>query len=378
MQIFLRLIEKKQGRLYNRTMTKEKLKSREKYSLYQNIKDIIYEARQNAYRAVNFAMVQAYWNIGRLIVEEEQKGRERAEYGTHLIRDLAQKLTTEFGKGFTQQNLRNFRQFYLTFKLENSKDQIRYTLRSELSWSHYRLIMRLENPKARLYYMNEAAEQNWNVRALERQINTFYYERILASRGAKKVVEEARQKTKQLEIKPEEFIKDPYVLEFLDLNPDWSYLEKEIEQALIDKLQQFLLELGKGFSFVARQQRISTETSHFYIDLVFYNFILKCFVLIDLKTGKLTHQDFGQMDMYVRMYEDRFKTEGDNPTIGIILCTEKDETIVRYSVLEENQNLFASKYKLYLPTEQELINELEREKALILRTRKDMLKKEKH
>jgi predicted nuclease of restriction endonuclease-like (RecB) superfamily len=346
--------------------------------LYQSIRDIINEARQNAYRAINFAMVQAYWNIGRLIVEEEQKGRERAEYGTHLIQNLAGKLTAEFGKGFTQQNLRNFRQFYLTFKLENDKDQIRYTLRSELSWSHYRLIMRLENPKARQYYMNEAAEQNWNVRALERQINSFYYERILASRGAKKVIEEAHQKTKQLEMRPEEFIKDPYVLEFLDLNPDWSYLEKEIEQALIDKLQQFLLELRKGFSFVARQQRISTETSHFYIDLVFYNFILKCFVLIDLKTGKLTHQDVGQMDMYVRMYEDRFKTEGDNPTIGIILCTEKDETIVRYSVLEENQNLFASRYKLYLPTEQELINELEREKALILRTRKDLLKKKKH
>ncbi len=282
-------------------------------------------------------MVQAYWNIGRLIVEEEQKGRERAEYGTHLIQDLALKLTAEFGKGFTQQNLRNFRQFYLTFKLEGDNDQIRYTLRSELSWSHYRLIMRLENPKARLYYMNEAAEQNWSVRALERQINSFYYERILASRSAKEVVDEAKQKTKQLEVRPEEFIKDPYVLEFLDLNPDWSYLEKEIEQALIDKLQQFLLELGKGFSFVARQQRISTETSHFYIDLVFYNFILKCFVLIDLKTGKLTHQDVGQMDMYVRMYEDRFKTEGDNPTIGIILCTEKDDTIVRYSVLKENQ-----------------------------------------
>ena len=344
--------------------------------LYHSIKGIIDKARQDAYRAVNFAMVRGYWNIGRLIVEEEQEGRERAEYGTHLLQNLSLKLTTEFGKGFTQQNLRNFRQFYLTFKLEGNQEQIRYTLRSELSWSHYRLLMRLENRKARLYYMNEAAEQNWSVRALERQINSLYYERILASRNAEEVVEEAKRKTKQLEIRLEEFIKDPYVLEFLDLNPDWSYLEKEIEQALIDKLQQFLLELGKGFSFVARQQRISTETSHFYIDLVFYNFILKCFVLIDLKTSKLTHQDVGQMDMYVRMYEDRVKTEGDNPTIGIILCTEKEETIVRYSVLKENQNLFASRYKLYLPTEQELIDELEREKTIILRTRENMPKQE--
>jgi len=344
-------------------------------NLYREIKDIIHKARQNAYKAINFAMVEAYWNIGRIIVEEEQQGKEKAAYGTYLIPKLAKKLTSEFGKGFTEQNLRNFRQFYLKFPSEN-QDQIRYTLRSELSWSHYRLIMRIENPKAQIYYMNEAAEQNWSIRALERQINSFYYERILASRANENVISEAKQKTKPLKNKTEDFIKDPYVLEFLNLNPDWTYMEKEIEQALIDKLQQFLLELGKGFSFVARQKRISTETSHFYIDLVFYNYILKCFVLIDLKTGKLTHQDIGQMDMYVRIYEDRFKARDDNPTIGIILCTEKEETIVRYSVLEENKNLFASKYKLYLPTEQELIEELDREKSLILRSRKEVQKKE--
>lgn len=338
-------------------------------NLYREIKDIIHKARQNAYKAINFAMVEAYWNIGRLIVEEEQQGKEKAAYGTYLIPKLAKKLTGEFGKGFDQSNLRRMRQFYMTFS--NSA-----TLWHKLSWSHYKLLIRVENENARNYYARESAEQNWSVRALERQINSFYYERILASRANENVISEAKQKTKPLKNKPEDFIKDPYVLEFLDLNPDWTYMEKEIEQALIDKLQQFLLELGKGFSFVARQKRISTETSHFYIDLVFYNYILKCFVLIDLKTGKLTHQDIGQMDMYVRIYEDRFKARDDNPTIGIILCTEKDETIVRYSVLEENKNLFASKYKLYLPTEQELIEELEREKALILRSRKEVQKKE--
>jgi predicted nuclease of restriction endonuclease-like (RecB) superfamily len=337
--------------------------------LYLEIKNIIHKARHDAYKSINFAMVEAYWNIGRLIVEEEQQGQEKAVYGTYLIPKLAKKLTKDFGKGFDQSNLKRMRQFYLTFS--NSA-----TLWHQLSWSHYKLLIRVENENARNYYAQEATEQNWSVRAMERQINTFYYERILASRGEKNVISEAKQKTKQLKSKPEEFIKDPYVLEFLDLKPDWTYMEKEIEQALIDKLQQFLLELGKGFSFVARQKRISTETSHFYIDLVFYNYILKCFVFIDLQTGKLTHQDIGQMDMYVRLYEDRFKLDDDNPTIGIILCTEKDETIVRYSVLEENQNLFASKYKLYLPTEKELIEELEREKTLILRGRKEVQEKE--
>lgn len=345
--------------------------------LYQDIRKIIQEARQKAYRSVNFAMVSAYWNIGLLIVEEEQHGKERAEYGAYLVQNLSKKLTAEFGKGFTEQNLRNFRQFYIKFPAKNQEDLIRYTLRSELSWSHYRLIMRVEKPQARSYYMNEAAAQNWSVRALERQINSHYYERILASHGDRKVAAEAKQYTDQLAEKPEDFIKDPYVLEFLNLNPDFSYLEKEIEQALIGKLQQFLLELGKGFSFVARQQRINTETSPFYIDLVFYNYLLKCFVLIDLKTGKLTHQDIGQMDMYMRLYEDKIRTESDNPTIGIILCTEKDETVVKYSILEESRTLFASKYKLYLPTEQELIEELEREKALILRTRAELLNKGK-
>ncbi len=217
--------------------------------------------------------------------------------------------------------------------------------------------------------MNEAANCNWSTRALDRQINSLYYERLLASPDKNAVIREAEEKTAPLVVKPEHLIKDPYILEFLNLNPDLKYLEKDIEQGLIDKLQEFLLELGKGFSFVARQQRISTETSEFYIDLVFYNYILKCFVLIDLKTGKLTHQDIGQMDMYVRLYEDKMKLDDDNPTIGIILCTEKEETVVRYSVLNDSKHLFASKYKLYLPTEQELIDEIEREKEVIIRTK---------
>jgi predicted nuclease of restriction endonuclease-like (RecB) superfamily len=325
---------------------------------YRNIAEILQTARQNAYRAVNFVMVEAYWNIGRLIVEEEQKGKQRADYGTYLIKNLSVRLTEEFGKGFDEREVRRMRQFYQTFL-------IRDALRPELTWTHYRLLLRVENDKARDYYLKEAAEQNWSTRALERQINSLYYERLLASRNKKPVIKEMKEKTALLAPTPQDFIKDPYVLEFLGM-PDVSYFrESELEQAIIDKLREFILELGKGFAFVARQQRISTETSEFYIDLVFYNYLLKCFVLIDLKTGKLTHQDIGQMDMYVRLYEDTIKGEDDNPTIGIILCTEKDHTVVKYSVLNENRRLFASKYKLYLPTEEELAREVEREKALL-------------
>lgn len=340
--------------------------------LYHNIRQIVSTARKNAYRAVNFAMVEAYWNIGKLIVEEEQKGEKRAEYGKYLIKDLSQRLTKEFGKGFSVANLRNFRQFYLVFPKGFLSDNLSeeekcYALRSELSWTHYRLIMRVENPKARAYYIEEAVAQNWSTRALQRQINSLYYERLLSSRNKQAVEAEAKSNTEKLTVKPEDFIKDPYILEFLNLHSDLTYLEKDLEQGLIDKLQQFLLELGKGFAFVARQQRISTDTKEFYIDLVFYNYVLKCFVLIDLKTGELTHQDIGQMDMYVRIYEDRYKAPDDNPTIGIILCTERDETVVKYSVLNGSEQLFASKYKLYLPTERELAEAINREKYFLLR-----------
>jgi predicted nuclease of restriction endonuclease-like (RecB) superfamily len=332
---------------------------------HEDIRKILAQARNKAYVAVNVAMVEAYWNVGRRIVEEEQSGEKKAAYGAYLLRDLSQKLTEDFGRGFSEQSLRNMRQFYLLFP-------IRSTLWSELTWSHYKLLIRIENKKAIDFYGNEAVKSNWSVRALERQIYSHYYERLLASRDKLPVRKEASQKTKILKDKPEDFIKDPYVLEFLKLPEKPNLRERRLEQALIDHLQTFLLELGRGFFFVARQQRISTETQHFYIDLVFYNHLLKCFVLVDLKTDKLTHQDIGQMDMYVRLYEDKMKGKDDNPTIGIILCAEKDNTIVKYSVLKDNKKLFASKYKLYLPSEKELKDEIEKEKQILRLSLEDL------
>ncbi|MEK6698204.1 MAG: PDDEXK nuclease domain-containing protein [Nitrospirota bacterium] len=356
-----------------------------RHKFYESVAEVLRVARSNVYRAVNFAMVEAYWHVGRMIVEEEQQGKERAEYGAFLIKNLSINLTEEFGKGFTEPNLWNFRQFYLCFpnwhtlcaeSKADKKDsdgascpEILYALRRELTWTHYRLLMRVEKPEARAWYLNEAADQNWSTRTLERQINSLYYERLHMSRDKKPVIKEMQQKTAHLAPEPRDFIKDPYVLEFLGLKDNPDFRESDLEQAIIGKLQAFMLELGKGFAFVARQQRISTETKDFFIDLVFYNYLLKCFVLIDLKTGELAHQDIGQMDMYVRLYEDKYKSPDDNPTIGIILCTDKDETVVKYSVLKENKQLFASKYKLYLPSEQELIDEIEREKAMIVRER---------
>ncbi len=331
-------------------------------SLVTDIQNILHTARTKSYAAVNFAMVEAYWQIGRRIVEEEQQGKGRADYGAQLIKSLSKSLTDEFGKGFSGANLRSFRQFYLTFP----DAEICYTLCSKLSWSHCRLVMRVENPKTREYYLKEAVEQNWSVRVLERNIHTLYYERLLASQDKKSALEKGTLFEKH---SPADFIKDPYVLEFLGLPEDPMVSEEEMETAIITKLQKFLLELGKGFSFVGRQVRVSTETSHFYVDLVFYNFLLKCFVLIDLKVDKLTHQDVGQMDMYIRLYDDLKRTEGDNPTIGIILCTNKDETIAKYSVLKDSEQIFASKYRLILPSEEELQAELEREKRLVLRER---------
>ena len=322
--------------------------------LYLNIKNILQSARDNAYRQVNFIMVEAYWNIGQQIVEEEQNGKDRAEYGSYLIKELSSKLSKDFGTGFSKQNLWNMRQFYSYFPILSS-------LRRELSWTHYKMILRVENKNARDWYADEAVASNWSTRALERQIGTFYYERIISSKEKQPVINEAKENTKDLQLISKDIIKDPYVLEFLDLKQNNAFYESDLESALIEKIQDFLLELGRGFAFVSRQKRIKTEISDFYIDLVFYNYMLKCFVIIDLKRGKLTHQDVGQMDMYVRMYDDIEKAENDNPTIGIILCADKDNTVVKYSVLNDNENLFVSKYQLYLPSEEELKAEIERD-----------------
>lgn len=300
-------------------------------------------------------MVEAYWHIGKRIFEEEQHGQGRAKYGTFLLKELSKELNNEFGKGFDERELRRMRQFYQFFP-------IRDALRPELTWTHYRVILRVDNSKAREYYITETATASWSTRQLERNINTLYYERLLSTQTKKAALADQQKMEKGA---ASDLIKNPYVLEFLGLERPTSYSETDLETAIISNLQAFLLEMGKGFSFVGRQYRIKTDTKVFYIDLVFYNYILKCFVLIDLKIHELTHQDIGQMDMYVRMFEDLKKTEGDNPTIGIILCADKDQTIVKYSMLEESKQLFASRYKLVLPTENELRAELEREKQLI-------------
>ncbi len=334
-----------------------------------DIKAILEQAQQKAYSAVNTYMVQAYWFVGKRIVEQEQNGEKRAGYGEFIIKELSKELTVSFGKGFSERSLRDFRQFYQTFPELNkdidSTQQIWRTVFAKLSWSHYLRIIHVSNSQARNYYLKEAAENNWSVRTLDRNISTLYYERILMSQIKEPVKEEMMEKTKIFQQDKYEFIKNPSVLEFLNLNPSSGYTETELEKALIHNLQKFILELGKGFAFVERQQLIRTETRDYYIDLVFYNYLLKCFVIIDLKTERITHQDIGQMDMYVRMYDELKKGNDDNPTLGIVLCTETDADIAKYSILKGNEQIFATKYKLFLPTEEELRAEIEREKLII-------------
>ena len=320
--------------------------------IFEEVRKILQEARNKVYKATNNAMVEAYWNIGRIIVEK-QSGNEKAEYGAELLKNLSKEMTKEFGKGFTIANLKNMRQFYLTFPKS-------YALRSELSWTHYRLLMRVENENARNFYIEETIKSNWSTRQLERQITTLFYERILSSKNKEKVSQEI-YKLEPKKNRPEDIIKDPYVLEFLGLPENIDFLEKNLEQSLINHLQKFLLELGRGFSFVARQKRITFDGRHFYIDLVFYNYILKCFVLIDLKLGDLTHQDLGQMQMYVHYFQEEMMNEGDNPPIGIVLCADKSDSIVKYTLPKGEKQIFASKYMLYLPSEEELLLELKKE-----------------
>ena len=320
--------------------------------IFEEVKKVLQEARNKVYKTANNAMVEAYWNIGRIIVEK-QSGNEKAEYGAALLKNLSKEMTKEFGKGFTLTNLKYMRQFYLTFPKSHA-------LSDQLSWTHYRLLMRVENENARNFYIEETIKSNWSTRQLERQITTLFYERILSSKNKEKVSQEIYK----LELKknlPEDIIKDPYVLEFLGLPENIDFLEKNLEQSLINHLQKFLLELGRGFSFVARQKRITFDGRHFYIDLVFYNYILKCFVLIDLKVGDLTHQDLGQMQMHVHYFQEEMMNEGDNPPIGIVLCAAKSDSIVKYTLPKGEKQIFASKYMLYLPSEEELLLELKKE-----------------
>lgn len=322
-----------------------------------DIKQILLQAQQKAYQATAFAMIEGFWRIGRRIVEEEQQGSIRANYGEQVIAQLSK----ELGKGFSKRTLWDYKKFYLTFP--NIEDCAHMC--AQLTWSHIRLIMRVESDQARAYYLQETAQQHWSVRTLERNINTLYYQRLLASQMKEAVKEEMQLKTAEFQQDPHEFIKNPTVLEFLNIPTHYAYNENELENSLINNLQQFLLELGKGFAFVARQKHIRTETQDFFIDLVFYNYILKCFVIVELKTDKITHQDIGQSDMYVRMFDDLERSETDNPTLGILLCTKTDETIAKYSVLAENKHLFATKYLPFLPTEEELAAEIEREKQIL-------------
>ena len=326
-------------------------------ALVSQIAEIIHEARGRVRQHVNQTMVSCYWQIGRLIVEHEQQGQARAAYGQRQLAELSARLADQFGRGFDERNLRNMRLFFQCFPIWNA-------VRTELGWTHYRILLRVENSSARSWYLLEAIRENWSSRALERQIGVLYYERLLSSREKTEVEAEARDKTAPLMQTAKDFLRDPYVLDFLNLADRFS--EGDLEKAIMDNLQNFLLELGRGFAFVARQQRVSFIDEDFYIDLVFYNFKLKCFLLIDLKLGKLNHQDMGQMDTYVRLYDEKIKGADDNPSIGLVLCSEKSEAVVRYSVLAEQQQLFAAKYLAYLPSEAELKHELERERELAL------------
>lgn len=361
--------------------------------LVNDLRSIVSKARSKAFAAVNYSHVERNWRIGQRIVEQEQNGASRAEYGKHVIEIASAALTEEFGKGFSETNIMNFKKFYLKFKeltipqtlSEEFKKQKHQTLSDEFSllpqkgqtqsaqfelrllpWSHYERLIRVEDKKAREWYAKEAFEQGWSFRTLNRNINTLYYERLLMSKKKQPVVNEMQDKTKAYQQDKLEYIKSPVVLEFLGLPEDTSLAESKLETAIINNLEKFLMEMGKGYALVARQQHIRTEENDYYIDLVFYNYLIKSFILVDLKVNRITYQDVGQMDMYLQMYDKMKKGPDDNPTIGIILCTETDSDVARYSTLAKNDQMFAAKYKLYLPDKEDLRREIERQKELYL------------
>ncbi|MDE6338094.1 MAG: PDDEXK nuclease domain-containing protein [Muribaculaceae bacterium] len=329
--------------------------------LYNRASAIIEDARKRAYRQINESLVRRNWDLGKIIAEEELRGEDRAQYGASLIMALSKRLTAKYGKGFTKTNLYSFVRFYQLFpeifhSVSGKSPQL-------LSWTHYRTLIQELDDEARHWYETEAAEQNWSVRTLQRNISSQYYYRLLSSQHKDLVEKEMLQLTGPLQsLDPTDFIKNPVIGEFLGFTPDASFRESELEQSIIDNLEKFLLEMGKGFAFVARQQHIHTEKRDYFIDLVFYNYILKCFVLIDLKTSKIEYQDIGQMDMYIRMYDDLKRSQDDNPTIGLLLCADTDEDIARYSVLHDNNHMFASKYMTYMPSPEQLRAEIERQK----------------
>lgn len=371
----------------------EKKYNDEDNMLVNDLRSIVSKARSKAFAAVNYSLVERNWRIGQRIVEEEQNGASRAEYGKHVIEVASAALTKEFGKGFSETNIMNFKKFYLKFKeltipqtlSEEFKKQKYQTLSDEssllpqkgqtqpaqfelrlLPWSHYERLIRVEDKKAREWYAKEAFNEGWSYRTLNRNINTLYYERLLMSTKKQPVVDEMQDKTKAYQQDKLEYIKSPVVLEFLGLPEDTSLAESKLETAIINNLEKFLMEMGKGYALVARQQHIRTEENDYYIDLVFYNYLIKSFILVDLKVNRITYQDVGQMDMYLQMYDKMKKGPDDNPTIGIILCTETDSDVARYSTLAKNDQMFAAKYKLYLPDKEDLRREIERQKELYL------------
>ena len=352
-----------------------------------DIKAIVYTAKQKAYQAADIYQVVSNWLVGRRIVEQEQQGQERAQYGKHIVELASEALTAEFGKGYSIVNIKSFRKFYLTFNnlligqtmsaqsgngltikglTVSAELELAKMLPSNLSWSHYERLMRIKNEDERDWYMREAAGENWSVRTLDRNIGSQYYHRLLQTPESKRgeVIDEMQRLTADYQKDRHKFLRNPVVAEFLGFSQETAYSETSLESAIIDHLQKFILELGKGYAFVARQQRIKTDIGEYYIDLVFYNYILKCFLLIDLKTSRITHEDIGQMDMYIRMYDELKCTESDNPTIGLLLCSETSKDLARYAIVKDSRQLYAAKYLTYLPTKEELTAEIERQKEI--------------